>query len=399
MRRVKPAVVGVLVVAVLAAGCRGGDDGASGRLTVDGRVSVASGGSPFEEIEGGRTVRPGDRVRVDNGTALLALGGDRQVELRKGSEITLEAPRSSGGPPATVLTAGDLLARAASDPVEVRVGELDVSHSGGSARLSSGPEVVVASYSGRASVSSAGSSLEVPALRQVSVPAQAPLPARPSPLAYQPADSWDQRLLGDAIELGDQLMARSRGFTAQIGTGQGQTPGFYRLILPALEREPTFDVAVLGPNRDPGEALVGLAITVESTRGTFDERVRSVFGFRDEGAAWGLVALDQGVTRAPLLATIDSAIGRGPQSVAEGGAPPTQPPPPPGPRTTRRPTATTAPPGPRGTVVAPPITVAPAPNNTPSGNPGPLRTGVPAVDDTVNSVVDLLKGLLGGLGK
>ena len=398
MRRVKPAVVGLVVVAMLAAGCSGSDDGPSARLTLDGRASVASGGSSFEEVEGRRTVRAGDRLRVDDGTAVLALGGDRRVELRKGSEVTLEEGRSGAATLAAVLTAGDALLSAGSDPVEVGAGEVDVSHSGGSARLSHGPEIVVASYSGRASVSSARGSLEVPALRQVSAPAEGALPPRPSPLAYRPADSWDQRLLGDAMELDDQLVARSRGFTAQIGTGQGQTPGFYRLLLPALDREPTFDLTVLGPNRDAGEALVGLAITVEGTRGAFDERVRSVFGFRDEGAAWGLVALDQGVTRAPLLATIDSAIGRGPRSVAEGGPPPTQPPPPP-PPPTRRPPTTTAPRGARGTVVAAPTTVPAAPNNMPSGNPGPLRTGVTPVDDTVNSVVDLLRGLLGGLGK
>jgi hypothetical protein len=30
---------------------------------------------------------------------------------------------------------------------------------------------------------------------------------------------------------------------------------------------------------------------------------------------------------------------------------------------------------------------------------GPSQTGVPLVDDTVNSVVDVLSGLLGGLGR
>jgi hypothetical protein len=398
MTRLKPVLLALLSVAVVGAGCSGGDDGPSARLTVDGRVSVASGGSSFEEVDDRRTVRAGDRLRVDEGTATLSLGDDRQVELRKGSEVTLDPGRPGGAPIAPALSAGDALLSAAADPVEVGAGNVDVSVAGGSARLSRAPTVVVAAYSGRASVSSPAGSLEVPALRQVSVPEGGPLPPRPSPLSYQPADSWDQRLLGDAIELGDQLAARSRGFTAQAGSGQGRTPGFYKDILPALNDEPGFDVTQLGPNRDPGEALVGLAITVEGRRGTFDERVRSVFGFHDEGAAWGLVALDQGVTRAPLLASIDDAIGRGPRSVAEGGAPPTPPPAPPAPPPARRPTTTSPPAGPRGTVVAAPTTVPSPPNNNPSGDPGPLRTGVPAVDNTVNSLVELLSGLLGGLG-
>ena len=33
-----------------------------------------------------------------------------------------------------------------------------------------------------------------------------------------------------------------------------------------------------------------------------------MFEFRDQGAAWGLVALDQAVTRPPLLASVDAAI-------------------------------------------------------------------------------------------
>jgi hypothetical protein len=363
-------------------------------------VSVASAGSSsFEEVDERRSVHVGDRLRVDEGSAVLELGDQRRAELRKGSEIVLRAGPPGGASIAPELAAGDVLLSAAVEPFEASTPDVRASVSGGSARLSRGSPVVLATYSGRAGVSSAGSTLEVPALRQVSVPAGAPLPPRPSPLSYQPGDSWDQRLLGDAIELGDQLVARSRGFTAQIGTGQGKTPGFYRIILPALENEPGFDVAALGPNRDPGEALVGLAITVEGRRGTFDERVRSVFGFHDEGAAWGIVALDQGVTRAPLLASIDEAIGRGPRSVAEGGPAPTPPPPPPTSTPTRRPTATTAPPRTRGTVVSPPTTVPPPPNNMPSGDPGPLRTGVPAVDNTVNSLVDLLRGLLGGLGQ
>lgn len=389
----------LVLTAAWAVGCSGGDDGPSARLTVDGRVSVASGGGSFEEVDEKRTVHAGDRLRVDEGSAVLALGDERQVELRKGSEIAIEEGRPGGSPVAPELSAGDALLSAAADPVEVGAGDVRVSVSGGSARLSRSSAVVAATYSGRAAVSSAGSSLEVPALRQVSVPAAGLLPPRPAPLAYQPADSWDQRLLGDAIELGDQLAARSRGFTAQVGTGQGRTTGFYRLMLPALETEPTFDVAQLGPNRDPGEALVGLAITVEGKRGTFDERVRSVFGFHDEGAAWGLVALDQGVTRAPLLGAIDAAIGRGPRSVAEGGPAPTPPPRSPPPRPPRRSPATTAPSGPRGTVVTGPTTAPAQPDNTPSGGRGPANTGVPAVDNTVNSVVDLLRGLLGGLGQ
>ena len=55
-----------------------------------------------------------------------------------------------------------------------------------------------------------------------------------------PDNPWDRRYLGDAIDLGDELQARSDGFTAQLATGEGHTAGFYRQLMPALENQPDF---------------------------------------------------------------------------------------------------------------------------------------------------------------
>jgi hypothetical protein len=253
----------------------------------------------------------------------------------------------------------------------------------------------VASYNARVTVASAGRSLDVPALRQVAVPAAGLLPGKPSPLIFRAGDAWDQRFLGDAIDLGNQLVARSRGFTAQLGPGEGHTTAFYRQILPALANEPSFDVASLGPDRSPGEALVGLAIAVTGTRGSFDDRVAAVFAFHDDGAAWGLVALDQGVSRAPLLAGVDEAIGRGPLSVAEGRPQPAASAPA---RTGRAPATTPAPSSSGGGSVSSPGPSLVPPSPSPSTAGGPLNTGTP-LDNTVNSLVNVLSGLLGGLGR
>ena len=54
-----------------------------------------------------------------------------------------------------------------------------------------------------------------------------------------------------------------------------------------------------------------LAIAVTSRRGGFVHRWQSVFEFSAEGAHWGLVALDQRVSRAPLLSCIDEAPDKG----------------------------------------------------------------------------------------
>ncbi|MGI9022287.1 MAG: hypothetical protein ACR2HV_03425 [Acidimicrobiales bacterium] len=379
----------VVMIAVLAAACSGGGGGASARLTVDGTASVTTGGGSPRSVDGSRTLRAGDRVKVDSGTAVIRLADGRQLELRNGTEVELGAPDQAGANPRPSLLSGELLV---TGDVAVTAGDTDVAVSGGSARLSRGAAVSVASYTAGVTVASTGRSLQVPALRQVSVPAAGLLPGRPSPLIYKGGDPWDQRFLGDAIDLGTQLVARSRGFTAQLGPNEGRTPGFFRLIIPALENEPQFDEAAIDPERSPGETLVGLAVTVQGTRQSFADRLRDVFAFHDEGAAWGLVALDQGVSRAPLLAGVDEAISRGPLSAAESPpAPPTSAP------SLSAPAANDA--GPSGGAEVEPS----SPSATPSA-PGPAPappplTGVPLVDDTVSGLVDVLNGLLGGLGR
>ncbi len=388
-------VSSVLATAILAVACSGGGGGpSSARLSASGAVEVATGGGAYHSVNGSRTLHAGDRVKVGSGKAAIRLHGDRRLEQRNGSEVEFAAA-AGGSSLKSSLISGDLLVTAAGDgdPLDVTVADSEVSVAGGAARLSRGSAATVASYTAGVTVASAGRSLQVPARRQVAVPAAGLLPGKPSPLIFKPGDSWDQRFLGDAIDLGNQLVARSRGFTAQLGPGEGRSAGFYRQILPALANEPSFDVASLGPDRSPGEALVGLAITVQGNRGSFADRLASVFAFHDDGAAWGLVALDQGVSRAPLLSGVDEAIGRGPLSLAE--APPVAAPAVGSPT----PTPATAAPAPSGgdTIVTPTPSVA-SPSPTAPGV-APLNTGAPLVDNTVNSLVDVLTGLLGGLGR
>ena len=395
-----------VMISVTAAACSGGDGGSSARLSVDGRATVVSDDGSPRSVDGSRTLHGGDRVKVDAGVATIRLSDDRQLQLREGSEVeltraaappgadTAEDDSAGGGNLRPSLMSGDLLVSSPEGGVRVTAAETDVVVADGAARLDRGAAVTVASYTARVTVSSIGRSLDVAPLRQVSVPAAGLLPGRPSPLIYKGSDSWDQRFLGDAIDVGTQLVSRSRGFTAQLGPDEGRTPGFYRQILPALENEPLFDEASIDPERSPGETLVGLAITVQGSRQSFTDRLRDVFTFHDEGAAWGLVALDQGVSRAPLLSGVDEAIGRGPLSAAEGAPTPT---PPPSGASAAPPATGSAAPSAGSTPAAPlPSTGTPAAPAPPTTAP---ITGVPLVDNTVNSLVDVVDGLLGGLGR
>ncbi|MFN2608618.1 MAG: hypothetical protein ABR511_12130 [Acidimicrobiales bacterium] len=389
-------MTGVLLVTLVVAACGGGGGGSSARLTVDGKAEVTAGGGSTTTLSGSRALHTGDSVRVTSGSAQVRLDGGRQLELRATTQVAFGAGGSTGLHPA--LGAGALLVTAPEGvTTSVTAGDVEVAVSGGSAKVTRGLSVTVAAYSGGASVASAGRSVNVAALRQVTVAAAGVVPNRPIPLSYDPKDGWDQRFLGDAIELGTQLVARSRGFTGQLRPDEGHTPGFYRQILPALAQEPAFvDLSPVGADRAPGEILVGLAIAVQGRRETFADRVREVFSFHDEGAAWGLVVQDQGVDRAPLLSGIDDALGRQPAASA-AAAPPTSSS---SPSSSRRTTATTVPASraPGSTIRSNVPTTTPTATNPPAAV-GPADTGVPLIDNTVNSLVNLLSGLLGGPGR
>jgi len=404
-RRRIPVLLIVLAASVGLGACSRSGTPSAGRLTVDGQAEISRAGEERHEVAGARDLRTGDRVRVLQGTAEIRLPGNRRVELRLGSEVELQ-PDGSGKGARTALLAGDALLTSGDSPLLVTLGGPEITVTG-VARASRGLAALVASYQGSTVLRSSGGgrSIDVPALRQGAVPATGAFPAKPSPLEASAADTWDQRFLSDAIELGGQLAARSQGFSAQLGPTDGRSAAYFRSLFPRLAAEPAFEPSLVNPRRPPGETLVGASIALQGTRGGFGDRWAAVFTFHDEGAPWGLVALDQGVNRVPLLETIEGAIGRTPTTFAgepPGGGPVSLPSPsgPSAPATTVAPRSTTTTPG--GGRPPAPTTTAPStrpPSPTTTAAPGPLNTGSPLIDDTVNSLVDTLTALLRSLGQ
>ena len=401
MRRPGTAVVAtVIMLAVALAGCSSTSaPPAAGRLVVEGQAEVLHPGEDRREVTGSRNLSAGDRVRVRQGTAVIQLRDDRRFELRQGSDLEL-FPRESTRDILPTLIAGDLLVVSDPRPLVVGVTDAEIAVQG-DVRLSRGVSLLVATYEGTARLSAGGATITVPALRQVSLPPTGMFPTSVSPLEYSSSDSWDQRYLSDVMDLSNQLKGRSDGFTSQLGATEGRSVSYFRELFPRLAAEPAFTASLLSPARPPGDTLVGAAITLEGTRGTFAERWAAVFAFRDQGAEWGLVAMDQGVARVPLLNAIDSAISRGPTQFAVGppGLPPTSlnPPVSGGATSTVPPATTTTTARPRPGVTTT-TTAAPAPGGTTNTSvTGPLNTGTP-VDDTVNDVVNTLTGLLRSLG-
>lgn len=403
------AALGGLALALLApAACSDDEPGAGeARLEVDG-VAIVERDGERDTVEGGTDLDPGDRVEITEGVGRLLLAEGVRMEMREGLGDADNSVLVMGERP--VLEAGDLLV-AAPERSGIEAAGTAVDIAAGAARVSRQLGVGVAAYDGLVHIDSAGQEREVPALREMQVPALGRPPRAPRPLTYDAEDPWDRRILGDAIALGERLEGLATNYTQNLSPGEGRTVGFFKLVLPGLEDETELD-ALLEPDRPTGETLIGAAIADLGRQGSFPARWSSVFGFRDQGAEWGLVALDQDVSGSPLLGTIEQAIASSPLGFVEGelasappGGPVSPPTQPPGSTPTTSPgsptTSPTSPPRSSPTTTSPPPPSAPGPLD-PLVPPDPSQPEEPAplapeVQPVVEPVTDLVGGIVDGL--
>jgi hypothetical protein len=304
----------------------GGVPASGARATaVDGVTLVVHTDGSSSPIETGEVVLAGDEVRVRSGTVVLELASGAVLEGREESE-GVDATRVRIGA-APQLVAGDLLVDSGV-PVVVGAGGNDVSFEpdgseGAAARIRRGLSVTVGLYRGTAALDSAGQERAVPAYRQLSVASLGRPPASPDPLRLDPTDGWDLRYLGIAFELTRRLDALSGTYTANLGLA-GATAEALEAVVPALADEPDFGPELLtagGRMRPGGESLVGVSIALLGRADGFASRFERVRGFRADGAEWGLVALDQGVAEARLVAAVEAAYARAIQPSREAAAP------------------------------------------------------------------------------
>lgn len=403
------ATVLVLVAGVAAAFTRddGGIPAGGARLTTTGVVKVSHSDGSSTIVRKESALRNGDLVEAMEGTLTVQMSDGTVLEGRVG-RANASATKVKVSTPIELLD-GELLIASGSGPVVEASGNSVhlVSGQPTAGRVSRGLALGTGIYQGSATVDSAGQQRTVPALRALEVSVVGRPPAQPSPLAVDAADPWDLRYLGPAIELGRRLDSLSRSFSGTLGPTAGRTPGFYELLLPALGQQQGFTSTLFAPrvNEKPGETLIGAAIAALGSRGTFTQRWSDVFGFRGDpahgGAAWGLVALDQGVGADPLIKVVEAALQTTPLQFAQGapvpqgpvntGVTPANPTPgPTDPGTATTPT-TSPPPTTPPTTTPPPI----PPSQIPTV-PEPPSTGVPLIDGVINTVGQLLGGLLGG---
>lgn len=352
-------------------------------LDVTGRAVIERSDGGTDEISRRTDVGTGDVITLAEGTGVLDLGDGNSLELRAGAGDEVDTKLTMAALP--VLEAGDLLATT-DEELALSVDETVLRVIAGSARASRSTGLQVAAYDADVMVDSAGQARDVPALREMAVPALGRPPADARPLEYDASDPWDRRFLGDAIDLGERLQTLADGYTRNLPTTTARTVAFFREVLPGLVDDVGFTAGLLDANRPVGDTLVGAAIVDLGKRGTFDDRWRSVFAFRDAGAAWGLVALDQGVDRSPLLGAVTRAVESSPLTIVPNR-----------PSSSAGGTTATTVPGRGGTT--PTTSPGTTPTTTPpSGAPAPGGSESPGLlSPVLDPVTDLLAGLINGL--
>ena len=426
MTRVLAAVVAV--VALPLASCSGGSgDDDTYLLTLEGRAEVEGG----ERLgEGEHRLEVGQVVRVTFGTATLGLPGRRTLELQAGADPADDSRVEVAEVP-TLVDGHALLVAGNDETARLRSGTATIALRDGAARVRRSTGVNLAVYEGTAEVEALGRGLPRPvgAFRQVAVADTGALPRRAVPLVYDrdDLDPWDRRFLGAAIDLGSQLDRASLALNRRLAPPPAPGPDYFRQLVPGLRGRAAFGSALLeGRRASVGEMVVGASIVLGAP-GPFARRWTDAFQFREEGADWGLVALDQRARRGAVLGVLDGILDAVAASLPAFGASPVATGGVAGGPASPRPTSPgggddggtpvvpglPAPGGPTPPTL-PPITVPLLPENPDDADPtpGPLPTvpelppgpagGLLApvtgpVTGTVNGVVETVEGLLGSL--
>lgn len=405
-RRLATLLVVAASVALVVPGCKGAKVEGEGRLDPDGRVLLTRDDKATTLVRS-RSLVAGDVVEVAEGSAKITLPGGDLVELRPRSVVVL-----ANGPE---VRGGSVLVTADGRPRTVRAAGSQVD-AAGTIRLDVTLALRVVVYRGRAALRSGGRTVEVPTLREASVPVIGVLPA-PRALVIDRADPWDQRLLGEAVTKEPELENLATGFAANVATRNASSVAYYRGLLPALTREAAFqqaEVDRLGRSSADaaqpatavrfraGDVLFGAAIALKGKQGGFATRLTRATEFRALGASWSLVCLDQQIDIGDLQTMVGQAINGATLELAapapQGTAVVSEPLPARATTTTRpaaRTTATTA------TTRAPRTTATTTPGLQPAApqqQPGPAPIILPVdalLDAVVDPVAKLLNDLLG----
>jgi len=310
------AIITVMVAGLVVAGVDRVDHNkvkeGTARLEASGLVEVSVGGAPFVKASHGRTLGARDQVRVVNGSAVLDLPHSSKVELRSGSALTVNGAVE----PEVSLNQGDLLVEAGrGDTVSVD-GGVSVVSVAGAAKLRRGVSLAAGVYEGTARLQRNEQGLTVPQYRQAAVVGTGIMPQAAEPLSLSPNDEWDRRMLGPVMALDEQLTLFAHSFEAAAPASPDAA--FYKSVSPTVAALPITPELIGG--RAPGENLIGFTLVGLDTKGSFADRFQQIFGFRGQGASWGLVAADRNINANPVLGDLEAALGKLTPAATLGGS-------------------------------------------------------------------------------
>ncbi len=308
MRRMALAVVGAILFGACSAGPSGGA-GSARAVPLGGIVEVGHDGA-WRALESPSDLEPGDLLRSGgSGRARLFLGTEASVEIGPDSSLRLD-----GQTRAEVL-GGQALAEGAPGAVALAVNDSVVQPSGGAAsfRVDRSLSARVGVYRGAVDVRSDGRPVLIDALWQAVVAAGV-VTQSPEPLTVSPADPWDVRLLGQPIDVGDQLTRLGRGVKSQLAGRGAPAPLLADAFPGGLS---TGGVRRLLSGHGLDDVFLALAVAHRAETVPEETPVTGVAGqvldLRDLGASWAIVVAAFAVLESPLLTLIAQVLAAIPQ--------------------------------------------------------------------------------------
>ncbi len=284
-------------VAVIGAGCAGssGPDPVGTLTPLSGTVEILRG-EAWEVVTDPLELAPGDQVQAsENGAARLQVSDAGSIEIGPSSRVRLKSNGSE-------LMQGAALAQGSG--FELSLGRTTISPMDTAAfRVDRGLSTTVGVYRGVAEISALGNPVQVDALWQAVIVANA-VPTDPSPLVVSPTDAWDQLMLEDAIDVGLRLRRIELGVRGQLDRRAGAA----ELVAEAMP-------APLAPQRvrslirehsaGVGTVFVALALATESASpGGLLRTTNTILHRLELGASWIVVVAALDVARPNLLTAI-----------------------------------------------------------------------------------------------
>ncbi len=179
-------------------------------IPISGEVKLLDGGDT-SILDEATTVQAGlDLQTGPDGRAEVLFPGGSSVELGPGALLQLDDLEPE-------VSKGSVLVRAGGD-ISLHAGAAHIEATDSTFRIDRQTSVVLGVYSGIASIPGAG--VDVPALRQATVLQNGSTPGTYQPLRVNPNDTWDIQFLGQAIDVGVQLLSLERGLTRQLPPGE-----------------------------------------------------------------------------------------------------------------------------------------------------------------------------------